>query len=354
MRASARIAFIVPGALNQRTGGYIYDRRMVEGLRAAGRPVEVIELPGRFPLSDSQAEEAAERALALCIDQHLLPVIDGLALPAFATLSGLNRLRWVALVHHPLALETGLSGDEAGALASLERTALAKSARVIVTSPHTIDDVVDMGVPRLRITAVPPGTDPAPLAAGLQAEGAPQKLLCVATITPRKGHVTLIEALSGLRSRPWTLDLVGAPDRDPACLAELEAAIARYEMADRVHFCGELDGDDLQAAYEAADLFVLASHHEGYGMALAEALARGLPVVSTRAGAIPTTVPADAGLLVPPGDVDALRKALASVLDDPDQYRELKSGARAARGRLPGWDEALARFVGVLDRVDGR
>jgi glycosyltransferase involved in cell wall biosynthesis len=175
------------------------------------------------------------------------------------------------------------------------------------------------------------------------------RLLCVATITPRKGHAVLLEALAELRDRRWHLTCAGSVTRDAKCFAALEHLLERLALRARVSFLGDLDADALEREYERADLFVLASYLEGYGMALAEAVARGIPVVSTTAGAIPETVPAAAGVLVPPGDGRALAKALATLLDDDNARAGLAANARAAGAALPTWRTAAERFAAALE-----
>ncbi len=341
---TAAVQLVVPGPLDQLTGGYIYDRRITLGLRALGWPVTVHELPGRFPLVDHVAIEAARQALG-AMPAESLAVIDGLALPAFADLPPPRP--WVALIHHPLALETGLSLAEAGALATIERRALAAADRVIVTSPQTRRDLAGYDVAPTKVGIVLPGTAAAPLARGSHGPGL--ALLCVASLTARKGHLILLEALGAVRDLAWQLTCVGSPDRDPPTAAAIRAATQRFGLEGRVRLIGEQTEAGLQPFYAAADLFVLASYHEGYGMALAEALAWGLPIVSTTAGAIPDTVPAAAGILVPPGDPEALAAALQRVLAEPDLRQQLMAGARAARLTLPTWAEATRAFAAELD-----
>ncbi len=192
-----------------------------------------------------------------------------------------------------------------------------------------------------------PGTEAAALAKG---SGGPDlAMLSVASLTARKGHLVLLEALHGLRDLRWRLTCIGSPDRDPATARTIREAIARFGLEARVRLIGEQTEADLQPFYAAADLFVLASYHEGYGMALAEALARGLPIVSTTAGAIPDTVPAAAGILVAPGDPAALAAALRRVLTEPELRAGLAAGARAARHSLPTWAEAARAFAAELD-----
>lgn len=343
-----QLYFLVPGDPATPTGGYIYDRRIADGLRTRGWTVDV-QSPGEgFPAPDAATRDGAA-ALVEALPDGALVVADGLAFGALPELAQQHaqRLRWVALVHHPLALETGLGASEARALFESERRALAVARRVVVTSAATASALAAYDVPAARIAVVEPGTAPAPLAEG--SGGDTLALLCVATLTPRKGHAVLLEALAGLRAQRWVLHCAGSADRDCATAAALQQAVARHGLAERVVWHGELDETRLNALYARADLFVLASFHEGYGMALAEALARGLPVISCDAGAIADTVPADAGVLVAPGDVFALRAALQRVMEEPEHRAALAAGARAARQRLPTWPMAAERFASVLE-----
>ncbi|MDM0070368.1 glycosyltransferase family 4 protein [Variovorax sp. J31P207] len=345
---NGRCSFLVPGDLGTRTGGYGYDRRIIDGLRAAGWQVDVQSLGPGFPEPDASALALARRLIEALPD-GTLAVVDGLGFGVLPDLAAAHakRLRWVALVHHPLSLETGLAPDRQRALFESERRALASARGVVVTGPATARALAAFDVEAARITVVEPGTDPAPLARGSGA--AAPALLCVASVTPRKGHALLVEALAGLRDRPWTLDCAGSLTMDPACAAALAAAIEARGLQDRVRLHGECDEAGLRALYQAADVFVLPSFHEGYGMALAEALAHGLPVISTLAGAIPDTVPSTAGLLVPPGEVDALRAALRRLLDEDGLRARLAEGAREARRGLPDWRSSAARFAVALD-----
>jgi glycosyltransferase involved in cell wall biosynthesis len=173
----------------------------------------------------------------------------------------------------------------------------------------------------------------------------------VATITPRKGHGLLIEALAGIDRDTWRLDCIGSLTRDRACVAALRELIARNGLETQVRLLGEYRPEQLPRAYDEADLFALPSFHEGYGMAFAEALANGLPIVATTAGAIPYTVPDSAGLLVPPGDVDALRTALARAIADHALRARLSEGARRAGAALPDWREAALQWRDAVRRL---
>jgi glycosyltransferase involved in cell wall biosynthesis len=341
------IALVVPGPIGQRTGGYRYDRRILEGLRAGGQTVCVHELAGRFPVADPPAREAAAKLVPRL--DGALPVIDGLALPAFAPLRERLPRPWVALVHHPLPLETGLSEHERARLREVEASLLPEAARVVVTSPTTRRDLAAYEIEPARIGVVVPGTDPAPLARG--GDGEAPMLLCVGALIPRKGHLVLIEALSALRDLRWRLVCCGSAARDPASAAAVRAAVACAGLDERVALLGEVEPEVLAEAYASADLLVSASFHEGYGMALGEALARGVPLVSTAGGAAGETVPEGAGLLVPPGDAEALAAALRRVLNEPDLRAALRAGAKAARQHLPTWRQQAALFAAELGKA---
>jgi glycosyltransferase involved in cell wall biosynthesis len=347
------LAFVVPGPLDQLTGGYLFDRRIVDGLRATGRSVAVHELSGSFPDCDATARNAAA-ALLTALPDSAVAVIDGLALPAFAeclTAETAARLRLMGFVHHTLALETGLNSAESQRYAALEQRLLPRLRGVLCPSAVTAWAVEEYGVPRERIAVTPPGTEkPASLPRRAPRTGSPQ-LLCVAALTPRKGHLLLIEALAALADRAWRLTCIGSVTRDRATATAVEAAIARHGLVPRVLLAGEWPPARLGAAYAEADIFVLPSHYEGYGMAFAEALAHGLPIIGTTGGAIPETVPAEAAMLVPPDDREALVAALRMVLDQADLRDRLAQGAARAAAALPDWPQAVRRWMEALDRL---
>jgi glycosyltransferase involved in cell wall biosynthesis len=344
------LTFVVPGRLDTRTGGYGYDRRIVGGLRRLGWPVDVREVPGAFPHPSTAELDGLTRAFAGCPDGSLV-VVDGLAFgaaPAQAA-SERARLRLVALVHHPLAEETGLAPFDAAALAAGERRALAAARAVVVTSHATAAALEAYGVARSRIAVVEPGTDPAPLARG--SHDGLIRLVSVGSVIPRKGHLVLIDALARLSNRSWRLTCVGSLERDPAAVETVRQRLRAGGLDDLVALAGEADAAGVNAYYDASDLFVLPTFHEGYGMAVAEAIAHGLPVISTRTGGIPELVGGEAGILVGAGDVSGLATTLSRVLADAGLRARLAAGARERRSRLPTWEGAAARFGDALRTV---
>jgi len=355
------VHFLAPGSLTEATGGYHYDRRLVEGLRVLGWRVAVRSLGHGFPYPGRETLAEAAGILASITTDELV-IIDGLALGAMPEVLASHslRLRLIALVHHPLALETGLAPHIAAQLEESERNALRLVHHVIVTSEFTRAALERYAVDPARVSVIEPGTDAASFANGSQAfagraraavEARARQLLCVATITPRKGHAALIAALAGLRHLPWELVCVGSTQRSPQTTQALRHQIQSVALGQRVRILGEIDGPALEECFAAADLFVLPSHYEGYGMAVAEALAHGLPVVATRTGAIPDLVLPEAGRIVEPGDANSLRTALSEVLTDKDAYAALMEGARCARNRLPRWSEACLQAAKTLDAV---
>jgi glycosyltransferase involved in cell wall biosynthesis len=347
------LAFMIPGDLEALTGGYEYDRRIINGLRTLGWTVDVETLDGSFPDPTPFAREDASRRFAALRDGSIV-MIDGLAFGALADEAEheRQRLRLVALVHHPLSEETGIDPHLAALLETSERRALSTARVVIVTSRPTALGLARYGVHPDLIMVVEPGTDPARLARG--SDDGVVHLVCVASLIPRKGHEVLVEALARLADKPWRLTCVGSLDRDPQTANRVRALLAQYDLSERVTFTGDLHQPALDREYDRADVFVLPTFHEGYGMVVGEALARGLPVVSSPTGAIAELVTSKAGVLVASGNVPELARVLGEVIDNKTMRARLAEGAREIRDRLPTWDMAARRMAAALERVGQR
>lgn len=342
------LTLIVAGDPGQLTGGYLFDAHIVDELRTQGLQVDVVGLDGHFPEPDAVASHALDSALTAIPDGGQA-VLDGLAmsgLPAIVERHA-SRLSLVALIHHPLADETGLGAPEQQRFRISETRALAAVERVIVTSVYTARRLADFDVPAEKLFVIEPGVTPGELAEGAS-DGVP-RLLCVATLTPRKGQDLLIDALAALTDMAWRCDLVGGLDRSNPYVAQVTERIAHHGLGERVNLLGALPAETLSAHYREADLFVLPSHYEGYGMVITEALAHGLPVVTTTGGALSHTLPDTAGIKVPPGDVAALSSALQRMLSEPDTYRAYRDGAREARRNLKDWATAGRAFASALE-----
>jgi glycosyltransferase involved in cell wall biosynthesis len=345
------LAFAVPGDLDTPTGGYAYDKRMIAELRALGWRPEYLNLGDGFPYPSALVLAAAAAKLA-DVPKGRPIVVDGLAFgvmpEAAADLSRTHPL--IAMVHHPLALESGTPPDKAAMLHRSERAALAHVRAVVANSPATARALAaDYGVPAECITVAPPGTDRGPLIE--RRPSAMVSLLTVGAVVPRKGYDVLTQALSGLLDLPWRLTIVGDCSRDPPTAARLKADIERHRLTPRVAIEDAVPDARLAELYGLSDLFVLPSRYEGFGMAYAEAIAHGLPVIGTTAGAIPETVPAQAGVLLPPGDADALAAALRRLIENPAERARLAAGARGAAVRLPTWKGSAELFSQAIERA---
>lgn len=340
------IVFAIPGDIDLPTGGYVYDRRVLALLPTFGLSVKHLSLPGAYPSpSAADLRRTAELLAATAPGKPVL--FDGLA---FGTLPvdmirAMNR-RIIALVHHPLALETGLSPTRKAELMASETAALSAAERVVCTSPSIARLLTaDFGVDTGRIVVAEPGTDPAPKASGTVM---PMQLLAVGAVSQRKGYCILIEALKPLASLDWRLTIAGSLERDAAAVAELKAAVADSGLHDRIRLAGAVVPDTLAAFYDAADIFVMPSLFEGYGMVLAEAMAHGLPIICTTGGAAAETVPDDAAIKVPPGDAQAFGIGLRSLITDRKLRRRLEAASWSAGRKLPTWHETARRvFIAV-------
>jgi glycosyltransferase involved in cell wall biosynthesis len=252
----------------------------------------------------------------------------------------------VGLVHHPLAYEAGIGAQRSAEFKASERAALAQTIHVLVTSPSTGELLThEFGVPAAKISVAVPGTDPAPRSRGA---AEPLRLLSVGSVTVHKGFDVLMRALMQIADLAWESRIVGSLDRDPAMVKSLRDTAARSGLADRVKLRGPLEQTELDKEYDAARLFVLPSYFEGYGMVFAEALTRGLPIVACAAGAVPKTVPPDAGVLVPPGDADALAQALRRLLTSPDELQVRADAAWTHGQKLPRWHNTAEEVAKTL------
>ena len=348
------VAFAVPGDLSAPTGGYHYDRQLMVALRAEGPDVTHLALPGGFPFPDQAAMAEAAAQLSTVPAEQIL-IVDGLAFGAMET-AAVDQIQAhvVALVHHPLAHESGLPVQEARRLRALERANLARAAHVLVPSPHIAAVLqADYAVETQRITVIRPGRPESRPLKQATAPQAPPLILSVGLLHPRKGHDILVRALAQLGDVPWRAVIVGSP-WEPGWDIALAGQIETAGLSGRVQLAGRVEQDTLDALYHQAQIFALATRYEGYGMVFDEALVHGLPIVSTTAGAVPGTVPEDVGILVPPGDADAFGAALRVLLEDQTTCAAKAQAALLAGCALPSWADAAKEVASVLARVANR
>lgn len=364
------VRFLVPANIRYNSGGNIYNARLTEGLRALGTDVEVIAVEGSWPESDAKerrrlASFLGARPPATAGASGTVTIVDGLI-----ACGAPDELEAAAAAGHPawVLLHMASPSHPDG-----ERRALEAAAGVICTSPSVADHVKEHhGLPGARVAL--PGTDPAPVAAGSQ----PPHIVAVAALLPNKCQLLIVKALAQLKDLPWTASLVGALDGDPAYAEQVRAAIAEDGLGDRIRLTGQLVGDALAAEWHRADLSLLVSRSEAFGMVVTESVARGIPVIvregtgavdalalgrtgrhggcgahqpsahahQYRAQGRADPLPGAAVGFTGPERThpDALAGAIRKWLAEAGLRAEWQSRALAARQHLPGW-AATARHV---------
>lgn len=356
------VIVVMPGGVDDPSapsGGNTYDRRVCRDLPRIGWQVHEYAVAGTWPQPRATARAELARILAESADGAVV-VLDGLvacAVPEIIVPEA-ERLRLVVLVHLPLGDETGLAPGLAAALNAGERRTLQAAAAVVATSDWAaVRLVTHHGLDPVRVHVAAPGADTEPPATGTATgtDRAPS-LLCVASVTPRKGQLQLVESLAAVADLPWNCVCVGGLGQDPGYVTRIRELIGRYSLGDRVHLVGPRTGAELNASYAAADLLVLASHAETYGMVATEALARGVPVLATAVGGLPEAVghaPGRGvpGYLVPPQDPAAFASALRLWLGEPVERRRSKEAALVRRTALAGWDTTSHSLAAVLERL---
>jgi glycosyltransferase involved in cell wall biosynthesis len=345
---------VVPGGIDDAarpSGGNVYDRRICNGLAALGWDVHEHEVDGGWPWPDDEAQRALVCMIAEMPDGGVV-LIDGLiasTVPA-VLVPHAHRLVLVVLIHLPLG--DGPPGHDVADARSRECAVLTAATAIITTSAWTRDLLLNRYPLRPdNVVVAEPGVDPAELAPGTADGG---QLLCVAAVTPHKGHDVLLAALAAVHELPWRCVLVGTLDRDPDFADLLRRRAHEAGIGDRILFAGPRTGGELDLAYAAADVLVVPSLGETYGMVVTEALARGLPVIASDVGGLPHALGRTAdgrrrpGLLVAPGDAPALAAALSGWLRNAELREGLRMAAQERRATLSDWRVTVERVAHVL------
>ncbi|MEC7057979.1 glycosyltransferase family 4 protein [Streptomyces collinus] len=352
------VHFVLPGGVDDPaapSGGNAYDRRVCLDLPGFGWQVTKHAVAGDWPRPGADARTELARTLSGLPDGAAV-LLDGLVacgVPEIVVPEA-ERLSMAVLVHLPLGDETGLDAAVAAELDAKERTVLRAVPAVIGTSDWAVRRLVSHhGLPPERVHVAAPGADIAPLAPGTDGVS---RLLCVAAVTPRKGQHRLVEALAAVRELPWSCVCVGSLTQEPEYVAHLRSLIAEHGLQDRLELAGPKSGPALDASYATADLMVLTSYAETYGMAVTEALARGIPVMATDVGGLPEAVGRAPdggvpGILVPPENPAAIAAELRGWFGEADVRRRLKAAARSRRAALGGWATTAQSLAAVLRRL---
>jgi glycosyltransferase involved in cell wall biosynthesis len=335
------------------SGGNTYDRCVCRQLDSFGWSVREHAVPGRWPQPDAHALSALA-GVAQEIPDGALTLFDGLVASAApeVLVPEARRLRLIILVHMPLG-HRPVDGTVAS-IRMRERAVLRGAAAVVTTSRWSRSRLLELyQLPLDRVHIAEPGVDRADLATGTAHGG---ELLCVAAVTFDKGHDVLVEALLSMSEQPWRCLCVGSVDRDPEFVEELRRRSRNGGLGDRVSFAGAQTGSELDRSYAAADLMVLPSRAETYGMVVTEALARGLPIVATEVGGLTEALGHGAdgmrpGLLVPPDNPAALAAALRAWLGDANLRDRLRRAAHERRRSLRAWSSTASLLSDVLAEV---
>ncbi len=340
-----KAVFAIPGDKDRRTGGFLYEATVLRVLNEIGCETAHLQLPDSFP--DPTAADMSATLAALCaVPPSQAIILDGLVFGAIDP-DGLCHVPApvIAMIHHPLCLETGLSASRAAFLRSNEARALACADHVIVPSPHTAQVLTDeFGADPDRISIALPGFK-RPHLSSEPAE--PPLILSVGLLARRKGHDILLSALSKIADLEWQAEIVGKT-HDPRVAEALFRQRDDLGLQDRVQFSGELGEDALAETFNKATIFALATRYEGYGMVLSEAMLHGLPVVSCDAGAVSDTLDG-AGVLVPPDEPGAFGGALRALLESSAHLDERREAARKHALSLPVWEDTARDFVRVIN-----
>ena len=346
------VHFVVPDGIDdpaRPSGGNTYDRHLSRGLASMGWPVHEHPVAGFWSRPDATSFAALDRVVQRIPDDAVV-LLDGLVASSApeVLVPQARRLRLVVLVHMPLGHRTGGAGDDA----RMRECAVLTVAAAVVTSSdwsrHRLLALYPLAADRVYVAA--PAVDPADLASGTAGGGS---LLCVAAVIPDKGHDVLLDAFATMTDLFWHCVCAGNLDRDPAFAEALRRRSVEAGLGDRVRFAGALSGADLDRAYAAADLMVLASRAETYGIVVIEALARGVPVVATDVGGVTEALGRGGdgirpGLLVPPEEPAALGAALRTWLGDADLRGRLRRAACQRRESLAGWSTTSSVVAGVI------
>jgi len=339
--------FAIPGDKDRRTGGFIYEARVLDELNALGCDTEHLVLRDSFPAPTPEDMQATLKQLQ-AVDPNRVIILDGLVFGSLDP-AGLAAVKApvIAMLHHPLGLETGIDPALAEHLLRNEAACIQHAAHIVVPSPHTAAILTDdFGANRSKMSVALPGFD-RPIRQPKRTDT--PLIVSIGLLTERKGHDVLLDALFQITDLPWQAEIIGKRHDDTTADA-LIAQSQALSLQDRVNFAGEMDTTAMQDRLNAASIFTLATRYEGYGMVLSEAMLFGLPIVSCATGAVPDTV-GDAGILVPVDDAAVLAEALRHLLTNDPARIALADASLKRSENLPTWRDTAQIMADAISKV---
>lgn len=339
-KTTMTVYFLIPGNIHSLTGGYLYNMHIINGLKQKGYTVCILGSDWKF--NDKESLEKISRADLEKLPLGACVVVDSIALASLHQIVQEfgGRLKFLGLIHLPVSYD--ISSGVHGKLAKEELQALHHMERLIVTGRFTFDLLCNAGLNRKKIMIVEPGTENFPRKT--RYKFIPSELLCIANYSAVKAQDILIRGLSMLTAWNWTMDLYGDMEREPGYTTAIRSLIQQLKMENRIFMHGIADRHKISEIFLHADLFVLPSLFESYGMVLTESLTHGIPVVTTTAGNIPDTIPKGMGLLTEPANAGQLADAIRSLFVDPAKYSALCSAASQYYRQVRSWDQAVEEF----------
>lgn len=332
----------------EHTGGFVYNNRLAAALAVQAGRFLTLSVPAGFPSIAAPVRARLAAAFAALPPDTFL-VGDHLHFADLAPELAQRHFRVAAVFHHARSIEDTVGGRQADRAA--EQRGFDACDCILVSSQTTATYVqCQHGVLPQKIVVAIPGDDPVSRSPG--PSSATRLLVTVGAVIPRKRHDYLAAVATRLRAPDWQWIIAGDLARDPEWMGKVRAAIDAAGLRERVRLAGAVSGAELESLWQRAGVCVAASHYEGYGMALAEALRRGVPVVTTASGAVGEW--ARGGVVIAPDDdAETFARALDVLLLDPAVRQRMSDAAWAFGSALPTWAQTFSGIAGRLAEASG-
>jgi glycosyltransferase involved in cell wall biosynthesis len=352
---------VIYGSLDTLTGGYLYDRRVVEYLRSRQVETQVFSLPWRNYARHLTDNLCSNLLVYLCKANVDVLVQDELNHPSLLWINRrlrcLRKFPIVSIVHHLRCNESRPEWQN-----TLYRFVERRYLRTVdgfifnsKTTQATVEALIGAGIPDVLAY---PGRDEA---TGLMAEddvarrakeSGPLRILFVGSLIPRKELHTLITALAELPGEDWRLEVVGSLSTDSSYAAGIRKLIGTYRLTDRITLLGALSGPDLAERYARSHVLAVPSSYEGFGIVYIEGMGYGLPPIASTAGAAHEIITHGVdGFLVNPGTVSAIAAIIAELHRNREKLAQMGVSALERYSRHPTWTESSKAIFDFLHRM---